>query len=265
MGTAHARWLLCRPDFYDVQYEINPWMKVSRAPERAKAQAEWRALESVFRKLSVTVELVDPVDGLPDMVFTANAGLVSGKKAVLSRFRHVERQGEEEHFERWFSAHGFEVIKLTSGSFEGEGDALFAEDRLVGGYGFRSDRPVYEEIAEKLGLAEVLPVQLINSYFYHLDTCFCPLGDGTAMIYPGAFTPEDVRALEKFLTLIAVPENDAKRFACNAVVLGKDVIVPAGCEETYAILRARGFTVHPVQLDEYIKAGGAAKCLSLKV
>jgi N-dimethylarginine dimethylaminohydrolase len=199
------------------------------------------------------------------MVFTANAGLVRGKDVVLSHFRYKERQGEEPHFRAWFETHGFKVVEVTSGSFEGEGDALFAGETLFCGYGFRSDLKAHEEAAGLLSVKNLVAVELKDPRFYHLDTCFCPLTPSLGMLYPGAFSAEGVKALEQTMELIRVPDNEACRFVCNAVVLGKDVILPAGCPETYKLLISHGYRTHPVELSEFIKAGGAAKCLSLKL
>lgn len=261
----HKSWLVCRPVDYDVRYKINPWMDLSRLPEKNLASEQWTALHHTLLRLGAWLEYVHHEDGLPDMVFTANAGLVRGNDVVLSRFRHKERQGEERFFSEWFERRGFKVLRVTSGAFEGEGDALFAGDRLFCGYGFRSDLSAHEEAASLLSAREVVAVELTDPRFYHLDTCFCPLTKDLAMFYPGAFSPAGVRDLERSIELVPVPDQDAEKFVCNAVVLGTDVVVAAGCELTYSLLQARGFTAHPVDLSEFIKAGGAAKCLSLRL
>jgi N-dimethylarginine dimethylaminohydrolase len=261
----HKRWLVCRPLDYDVRYKINPWMDLTRLPEKSLARKQWTALHHTLLRLGAWLEYVHHEDGVPDMVFTANAGLVRGSDVVLSRFRHKERQGEEVFFQRWFEEQGFRVLRVTAGAFEGEGDALFAGTRLFCGYGFRSDREAHEETASLLSVSDVVSVQLVDPRFYHLDTCFCPLTKDLALFYPGAFSAEGVRALERAIELIPVPDRDAERFVCNAVVLGKDVVLAAGCEATYSLLAARGFASSPVELSEFIKAGGAAKCLSLRL
>ena len=261
----NKRWLVCRPIDYDVRYKINPWMDVSRVPEKSLAQQQWMALHHTLLRLGAWLEYVHHEDGLPDMVFTANAGLVRGSDVVLSRFRHKERQGEEIFFQRWFEESGFRVLYVTRGAFEGEGDALFAGSRLFCGYGFRSDRSAHEEVATLLSVSDLVAVELVDPRFYHLDTCFCPLTQDMALFYPGAFSSDGIKALERTMELIAVPSDDASRFVCNAVVLGKDVVVAAGCESTYSLLASRGYHAHPVELSEFIKAGGAAKCLSLRL
>jgi N-dimethylarginine dimethylaminohydrolase len=261
----HKRWLVCRPEDYDVRYQINPWMDLSKVPEKALASTQWTNLHHHLIRLGAWLEYVEHAPGVPDMVFTANAGLVRGRDVVLSRFRFKERQGEEAHFRAWFEGNGFRVLEVKSGSFEGEGDALFNGDRLFCGYGFRSDLKAHEEAAQSLGVQDLITVELKDPRFYHLDTCFCPLTPTLGMFNPGAFSADGIKALERCMELIRVPEHDAARFVCNAVVLGTDIVLPAGCPDTYRALGARGFTAHPVELSEFIKAGGAAKCLSLKL
>lgn len=260
-----GRWLVCRPKDYDVRYSINPWMNTAVVPDKALAAQQWGNLQQQLLSLGVWLEYVEHADGQPDMVFTANAGLVRGKDVVLSRFRHAERRGEERHFRAWFESNGFTVHELTRSSFEGEGDALFSGSRLFCGYGFRSDVEAHQEVGKILGAQELVVVQLQDPRFYHLDTCFCPLSEQLAMVYPGAFSPRHLELLGQHFELIRVSEHDALHFVCNAVVLGSNVLLPAGCPESYGMLAQRGFTAHPVPLGEFIKAGGAAKCLSLKL
>jgi N-dimethylarginine dimethylaminohydrolase len=261
----HGRWLVCKPQDYDVRYKINPWMDPSRSPDKALARDQWRTLHHHLLRLGAWLEYVEHADGNPDMVFTANAGLVRGKEFVLSSFRHPERQGEEPHFRAWFEAAGYTIHSVTQGSFEGEGDALFAGDTLFCGWGFRSDIPAHEEVARIFNVSNLVLAKLQDPRFYHLDTCFCPLTRNVALVYPGAFEKEGLENLRRSIELIEVPEDEALHFVCNAVVLGSSIVLPAGCPETYRLLEGRGFSVYPVHLSEFIKAGGAAKCLSLRL
>ena len=241
-------------------------MDPARAPEPGRALAQWQNLHDTLKKLGVNLHFVDPMPDYPDMVFTANAGLVCGKTAVLAQFKYRERQGEAVGFQRWFEENGYAVVIPRTGSFEGEGDALFSKpDTLFCGFGFRSDRPVCAEVGKLVHAKDLIECELIDPYFYHLDTCFAPVTAEKAIIFPEAFTKDSLARMEKHIELLPVPEHDAKRFACNAVLLERDVIVPAGCPETEGILQGLGCKTHPVELDEYIKAGGAAKCLSLKI
>jgi len=240
-------------------------MDLAKTPDKFLAATQWMNLHHHILRLGGWLEYVEHAVGWPDMVFTANAGLVRGRDFVLSKFRYKERAGEERYFKEWFKANGFRVFELTTGAFEGEGDALFAGDTLFCGYGFRSDRDAHEEVAALLNVKKLVAVKLQDPRFYHLDTCFCPLTPKLALVHPGAFNAEDLTLLERSIELIRVPPEDAVHFVCNAVVLGTNVVLPAGCPTTYSALGARGYTAHPVALSEFIKAGGAAKCLSLKL
>src|SRR5437870_4262343 len=170
-----ARILMCPADYYGIEYEINPWMRRSRGSTPERARRQWNALYETLRGLGVTVELLAAQPGLPDLVFTANAGLVYGQRFFSSRFRHEVRARETPYFDAWFAAHGFTVEHLPGDTyFEGAGDALFCGRSLFAGYRIRSDVRGHQHLGGVLGV-QVLPLELINSRFYHLDTCFCPL------------------------------------------------------------------------------------------
>jgi N-dimethylarginine dimethylaminohydrolase len=256
--------LLCPPDYYGIEYEINPWMHKERGADPAAARAQWRQLYETLLRLGADIELIGPRPGLPDMVFTANAGLVVGGRAIVSNFRHKERQGEAEHFARWFDRRGFEVVSLPDSLvFEGEGDALSCGDVLFCGYRFRSDIRSHEKLSELLGRLAI-SVELVDDRFYHLDTCFCPLPDGSAVWFPGAFDHYAQGAIRQHVSeLIEVTEPEAVRFACNAVVLEKQVVLPTGCPQLEQELNARGYHAHALAMEEFLKSGGACKCLVL--
>ena len=259
---------MCRPTYYTVAYEINPWMRITRQPRHALARRQWQALYQLLtRRLHARVRLLQPHRGVPDLVFTANAGLVAGRTIIRSNFRHRERQREEPLIERYFRHAGFRVIRLPGKhNFEGEGDALWMRKTLVLGFRFRSDARVHVRLARLLG-ARVLPVELVEKRFYHLDTCFAPLGDQTALWYPKAFDRYGRRVIEHLVEdLIPVSEADATRFVCNAIVVGKSVVLQEGCSAALRRrLTQRGFRLYPVDLSEFLKAGGSAKCLVLRL
>ncbi len=261
---------MCPPDFYDVDYVINPWMEGNiHRSSQAKAQTQWQQLYEMLRE-SATVDLIPPQPGLPDMVFTANAGLVLGNKVVLSRFLHKERQGEEPHFKAWFEKEGFEVFELPPElPFEGAGDALLDREGhwLWAGYGFRSELDSHPLLAQWLDI-EVLSLHLIDSRFYHLDTCFCPLTGGYLLYYPDAFDAYSNRLIELRVPAakrIPIGEGDAINFACNAVNVGQTVIMNKASESLRQRLTSLGFVVRETPLTEFLKAGGAAKCLTLRI
>ena len=262
-----ARILVCPPDHFGIEYEINPWMRVSDSTDSKKSKAQWHELARVLEEdVGAKLERMRPVKGLPDLVFTANAGVVHDGKAVPSRFRHPERQGEESHFERWFKEHGYHVILLEPDCyFEGAGDLLGFPDAWFGGYRQRTDIKAYNVLSEIYG-KEILPLELVSPHFYHLDTCFCPLSGGELMYYPAAFDTYAQATIAHRVEerrRIVVPKAEAERFACNSVCVGKHVVLPAGCPETMAMLKDHGYTPHPVALDQFLKSGGSAKCLTL--
>lgn len=260
------RFLVCPPDYFGIEYEINPWMRISNASDPQRSAQQWQALMRELEAVGAKLERMEPVKGLPDLVFTANAGFVANGIAVPSRFRHPERQREEEHFTRWFIEHGYRVITLDPTMyFEGAGDLLGFPDLWFGGYRQRSDIRAYTVLTD-IFHQEILPLELVDSHFYHLDTCFCPLTGGELLYYPPAFDNyaqtviNDRVASHRRWT---VPRTEAVRFACNAVCVDRHVILPTGCPQTMEWLRAQGYEPHPVELDEFMKAGGAAKCLTL--
>ena len=260
------RILMCSPEFYGIEYEINPWMSRSRQADRPLALEQWTALRDTLAATGVEIALVEPAEGLPDLVFTANAGLVYQQRVVLSHFRHPERQKEEQTFRRWFQSNGFEVLEPPAGmSFEGAGDALFCGDTLFAGYRMRSDALGHQQIGALLG-CRVIPLELVDPYYYHLDTCFCPLAAGLAAWYPGAFDEYGQRVIRELVAdLVEVETDEAKSFACNAVVVGHRVVTTTGCPKFHAALQLKGFSAVETPLGEFIKAGGSAKCLTLRL
>ncbi|UFP96190.1 TIGR00300 family protein [Gloeobacter morelensis] len=263
-------YLMCSPTHYEVDYIINPWMEgnVHRS-SREEAARQWEGLHKILDELA-DVQLVEPAPGWPDMVFTANAGLVLDKNVVLSRFFHPERQGEEPHFREWFEAQGYVVCELpTEIAFEGAGDALLDREGrwLWAGYGFRSSLESHPYLAKYLDI-EVLSLRLVDERFYHLDTCFCPLSDGYLLYYPPAFDDASNRLIESRVSpdkRLVVGEVDAVNFACNAVNVERTVIVNQVTPGLAARLASCNFAVRETPLSEFLKAGGAAKCLTLRL
>ena len=261
-----ARILMCPPDFYGIEYEINPWMNCQIGSDLAESQRQWIALRQTLIDLGATVETMEPVAGLPDLVFTANAGLIYEDLFLSSRFRYGVRQGETPYFESWFAANGFRVESLPEDRFfEGAGDALFCGETLIAGYRFRSDAKSHLWLGDRLGI-QVLPLELVDPRYYHLDTCFCPLNEGEAIYFPNAFDEYGRSVLaERIPHLIAVSADEAVSFSCNAVVVGRTVVLNDGSPKLAASLVEAGYTVRPLRLTEFIKAGGSAKCLTLRL
>lgn len=271
-----ARALMCPPEYYGIRYEINPWMRTSRDADAPRAKAQWQELyHALTRRMGVQVELIEPDKDWPDMVFTANAGLAVERKFVVSNFRHPQRAGEACLFWKWFTDRRYTCIALPQDrQFEGEGDALWAGSQGVGepasgpptllaGHRFRSDLESHQLLGDLLH-SRVVSLELSDERFYHLDTCLAPLDEKTAIWYPPAFDEYARRALhEVFAELVELEPGEALRFAANAVVVGKSVVLNAGCRKLSAKLTRRGYEVLEVDLSEFIKAGGAAKCLVL--
>ena len=265
-----VRLLMCAPAQYGVRYVINPWMRPqSDASLRAPALAQWQRLRAALAA-HARIELVEPAPDLPDMVFTANAGFVLGSVVVPARFRHAERRAEEGPFRAWFEGQGYELVNVPKGlSFEGAGDALL--DRAMPlawmGHGFRTDLAMAPWLEDALDI-EVLALRLVDPRFYHLDTCLCPLQHGELLYYPPAFDPESLALIEARVPRerrIVVGERDALAFACNAVSVGGTVVLNRASRALAAELAARSYDLAPVPLDQFIKAGGSAKCLTLRL
>ena len=270
IAAARPTYLMCSPRLYDVAYVINPWMAGNiHASSRELAAAQWHRLHQALREVA-DVELIDPQLGSPDMVFTANAGLEHNGIVVLSSFFHAERQAEEQYFRRWFHHAGYTVLDAPRETpFEGEGDALFSIDGfcLWAGYGPRTTRESHHMLARTWNI-NVVPLHLIDPRFYHLDTCFAPLTDGYIMYYPAAFDAASIARIEAFYPpdkRIMVDEADAIHFACNAINIGRTIILNDISRELTERLEAAGFLVVPVTLAEFLKAGGAAKCLVMRL
>jgi lysine-ketoglutarate reductase/saccharopine dehydrogenase-like protein (TIGR00300 family) len=264
------QYLMCSPRHYTVDYVINPWMEGNiHRSSQTRAQMQWQQLYDILSKRA-EVDLVEPAQGWPDMVFTANAGLILNRTVVLSRFYHPERQGEEPLFQKWFEAQGYTVQRLPREvAFEGAGDALL--DRaglwLWAGYGFRTMLEAHPYLAKWLDI-EVMSLRLVDKRFYHLDTCFCPLSEGYLLYYPAAFDAYSNRSIELRVPAekrIAIAEADAVNFACNAVDVDGTIVVNRVSPNLRSQLEERGFSVIETDLTEFLKAGGAAKCLTLRL
>lgn len=261
--------LMSPPDYYGIEYEINPWMNMKDFVNHALAVQQWQNLHENLIRCGANVELVKPTPGLPDMVFTANAGLLYKNQILLSHFRYKERQGETIYFKKWFTETGFEVTNNSSTDptipyFEGEGDVLMAGEKTFAGYGFRTELRFYQQ-APYFNQQQLILCELINPYFYHLDTCFCPINENLAIWYPKAFSDETQQRIKKQIDVINVHDEEAHRFACNAVILDQHVILPTGCPHISSQLANLGYSIHSCDMSQYIKAGGACKCLVLRL
>jgi len=261
-----STFLLCPPQFYGIEYEINPWMSKDIQAIPYLAWKQWRALHETLQQLGIRIEQVLPQSGLPDMVFTANAGLIHGKQFFSSRFRYPVRQGETPHYEQWFEEMGYQIVVPPAGlCFEGEGDALWVGETLFVGCCIRTDPATLPWLSGRLN-KRVIPLELVDPRFYHLDTCFCPLDSDRVLYYPPAFSDA---SLDLILAMIPRPipiqKNDAVQFGANAIIVDNHAVIHAGGVALAKTLVEEGLTVHPLDFSEFIKAGGSAKCLVLKL
>ena len=256
--------LMCPPRYFEVAYEINPWMSREVKVDADRAYAQWEALVQLLRDAGAEVEVLDPQPGLPDMVFTANAGIVDGTTFVPSRFRNPERQGETVHDVAWFEAHGFSLGDLPAGmSHEGAGDALPFGDVLVSGYRWRSDFAAHGALSLLTG-APVRSVELVDERFYHLDITFCPLDDRRAITVPHAWDDYGRKVIDALVPEpLALEPDEADTFCANSVVVGTNIVMPAVPPRVGRQLEAWGFTPAEADVGEFLKAGGACRCLTL--
>jgi N-dimethylarginine dimethylaminohydrolase len=278
MTTAH--FLMCRPDHFAVDYAINPWMNPQSWAQQSRvlvdaSHREWTALHRTLTALGTAIELVPPAPRLPDLVFTANAAVVLDRKAVLARFRHPERRGEEEPFERGFhalQARGIidSVMKLPDDVIlEGAGDCVWDRTRNMYwmGYGPRSDREASAVIRETMGV-DTLPLELADPRFYHLDTALCPLTRGEVMYVPEAFTPQGIARIKERVApshRIEVPMEDACQLSANAVCVGDTVVMSHCGDRLHRRLSERGYHVITTPLPSFLRSGGSAFCLTLRL
>jgi N-dimethylarginine dimethylaminohydrolase len=271
---------MCQPDHFGVVYAINPWMKPQDWKRQAsllaaQSRREWAMLRRVLTNRGAAVELIAPCQNLPDLVFTANAAVVLDRKALLARFRYPQRQAEERHFEAAFrslQARGIidAVHALPRGLvLEGAGDCVFDSTRNLFwmGYGPRSDVAARHAVEETFGVGAVA-LELCDARFYHLDTALCPLPNGEVIYVPGAFTAAGRGAIGERVgkdQRIEIGEQDACALAANAVCLGDTLIIAACSEELRARLAERGYRVVVTPLDSFLRSGGAAFCLTLRL
>ena len=259
------RYLMCRPDHFEVSYAINPWMDPARPVDRARAVQQWEGLRATYERLGHRVELIEPVPGLPDMVFAANGGLVVGGRALGARFTHPQRTAEgPAHLARLRRAGLQHVVEPTHVN-EGEGDFVVVGDRVLAGTGYRTDPGAHAEAAAALDV-EVLSLELVDPRFYHLDTCLAALDDSTIAYYPPAFSARSRDLLEAlYPDAVLADAADAEVLGLNFVSDGRNVVITQEAVGLVAALRGAGWTPVPVDLSELLKAGGSVKCCTMEL
>jgi len=274
--TAHRRrYLMCRPEHFTVSYTINPWMQPALPTDTATALRQWQTLYDTYVSLGHEVELIDPVPGLPDMVYTANGGFLIDGVAYGAKFRFAERAPEAAHFTEWFSANGFEVAEAREVN-EGEGDFLLVGETILAGTGFRSTGDSHREVGEVFG-REVVSLTLTDPRFYHLDTAIAVLDpvegvdrggpDHANIAYlPHAFDAASRAILaERYPDAIHVAEADGDVFGLNSASDGRHVLISPRATGFEAQLRERGYEPVLVDLSELLLGGGGIKCCTLEL
>ena len=258
------RYLMCPPTYFAVEYAINPWMLPGVAVDRARAQAQWDVLRRTYLDLGHRVDLLTPVPGLPDMVYAANGATVVDRTVLAARFRHPQRARETVAHATWFRRAGARVVEPEFVN-EGEGDLLVAGDLILAGHGFRTDPRAHAEAARVLG-REVVPLELVDPRYYHLDTAVAVLDATTIAWLPEAFTPASRRLVaERFPDAVVADPADAAVLGLNAVSDGRHVVLPVRATRLAAAVAERGFVPVPVDLSELLKGGGGPKCCTLEV
>ena len=273
--------LLTDPTHFEVSYTINPWMRPYAWAENpvghlAAARRSFQSLTAALTAAGARLEIMPGVAGLPDMVFPANAAIVLDRLALLSRFRHPERQGEEQHFQAHFRVlmdRGFildEVAQIPPNCFqEGAGDCIWdsTRGRFWAGYGQRSTRQAAAEVSAFFG-RETTALELVSPRFYHLDVCFCPLSGGEIFYYPPAFSAASLAKIHDVVApedLIEATDEDAARFNVNAVNIDDRLVMANASSDLVARLAERGYRVSQVDLLPFIMSGGGAYCMALRL
>lgn len=256
---------MCRPSHFGVAYAINPWMNPDEPVDVDRAVAQWDTLRATYEGLGHRVEVIDPIPGLPDMVFAANGGIVSGGRALASNFTHTERQPEGAAYLKWFEAAGLSPAIQATHQNEGEGDVLTIGNIMLAGTGFRTSPGAHREVQNFFNKS-VVTLELVDPRFYHLDTALAVLDEATIAYFPGAFAPASISLLEQlFPSAIHASARDAEAFGLNAMSDGRNVVLSDRAVGLQDQLRDHGFNPIGVDTSELLKAGGSAKCCTLEI
>ncbi|WP_104131851.1 dimethylargininase [Cryobacterium sp. M91] len=256
--------LMCKPQFFTVVYRINPWMDPALPTDTSLAVEQWQTLYDTYVGLGYDVQLIEPIDGLPDMVYAANGGFVIDNQAYGAKFTHVQRQPEGPAYMDWFGTNGFDV-RVPIETNEGEGDFLLVGDVILAGTGFRSDSNSHAELSIIAG-RPVITLRLINPSFYHLDTAVAVLDDSNIAYLPSAFDAPSLAILqERYPDAIIVTEEDASILGLNSYSDGYNVVIAARAKDFEQQLRARGYNPIGVDLSELLLGGGGVKCCTLEL
>ncbi|MDB4337415.1 arginine deiminase-related protein [bacterium] len=234
--------------------------------DHKKANAQWETLVHTIKESGALVKTIEPISGLPDMVFTANCGFALNGTFIISSMKYKERQQESTHFRRWFEKQSYQIVDLIPGvSYEGRGDTLLHGNTIIGGYGYRTDLLSLEITAGSLGM-NLISLKLKDPRFYHLDTCFCKVSSTAAIYYPEAFKEGEIKKLSGIIDLIPIEESDARLFMCNSMLVNDTLLIPSRDSKIEKILKNDlGIKTAVVDVSEFLKSGGSIQCLCLKI
>ena len=263
-GSVTPRVLMCRPEHFTVSYRINPWMYPENPTDTPLALAQWTTLYQTYLDLGFQVDLIDPLPGLPDMVYAANGGFVLDGIAYGAKFHHQERGPEGPAYMRWFADNGFEVVEPQEIN-EGEGDFLLVGDTIIAASGFRSDTRSHQEIQDIFG-KEVVSLQLVNPSYYHLDTALAVIDRQQIAYLPSAFDEYSNGVLrERYPDAIIATEEDAAVLGLNSFSDGHTVVIAERATTFHRDLEERGYNPIGVELSELLLGGGGVKCCTLEL
>lgn len=254
--------LMCKPLFFQVKYQINPWMKIGSVNQK-RAMEQWKNLIFIYKRFGIKVWVIDQQKDMPDMVFAADQGIVSGNKMLLSNFRFQERRNESKIYEKWFTDYGLNILRLPKNVyFEGGGETIRWKDIIFVGTGFRTNFQALKAL-QKVIKSEVIGLELLDKRFYHLDTCFFVLNEKTAFYFRPAFSKKSIELIKKHIPeVIEFEEEDVLNFAANSVVIDKSVVIQDGCDHFGKLIKQLGYTPVMTNVSEFIKAGGGIHCLT---
>jgi len=264
MNATHRRYLMCRPTYFAVEYSINPWMDPNRPVDIDRAIAQWSTLRGTYLDLGHTVDEIEPLPGLPDMVFAANGATVIDGHALAVQFREPQRADEAPAYRSWLEQAGF-IVHEAKHVNEGEGDLVLAGDVLLAGTGFRTAHAAHAQAQEVFG-RPVITLRLVDPRFYHLDTALCVIDERTVAYLPAAFSPGSRAVLRRlFPDAVLASPADAGVLGLNAVSDGRHVILPTQATDLASALQDRGYEPIGVDMSELRKAGGGPKCCTLEL
>ena len=257
--------VMCDPKYFQIQYEINPYMDTNSVVDQELAQEQWENLKRTLEKMKVSVHVVDSQPGFPDMTFAGDCGLALNNKFIPSKFMHEERRGEEIFFRDYLKSLDYTVSEIPGEYyFEGEGDVIKYQHTMVFASGGRSSQESFDFVRSCMPESDVkCCLQIVSDNFYHCGLALSIIDSNSVVYYPPAFTPESCQKIEgAFDRTYKVSEIDAmENFACNCIVVGDSVIVGACSSEFEKQLNNWGKQVIKCPVSEFNKSGASVRCL----